>query len=705
MTHPIESFRAAMLAAGLTPPDDVVADGKLRRFSSNGKARDDSGWYVLHLDGIPAGSFGDWREGFSQSWCSKSTDTMTPAEREAHRQRVEAMRKAREADQHQRQQQAAQTAATRWQAATPATEHPYLTAKGVKSYGLKAEGEALLIPMRDTAGKLHSLQVIDPTGGKRFQYGGRIKGCYFAIGKPDGVLIVCEGYATGASIHQATGQAVAVAFNAGNLLDVAQALRSKYPKLRLILAADDDHMTAGNPGVTKATEAARAVGGLLAVPRFPQGRGDKDTDFNDLHKLAGLDAVKACMDAGTPVASGGKADASTGQTFPPLVEADTATEKPAHAVVLCNGADLTPEPVRWLWTHWLALGKMHILAGAPGQGKTTIALAFAATVTIGGRWPDGSRCEPGNVLVWSGEDDPADTLLPRLLAAGADKSRVWFVSGTRINGEVQPFDPARDMAALEAQATAIGGVRLLVVDPVVSAVTGDSHKNTEVRRSLQPIVDLASRLDAAVLGISHFSKGGQGGDPASRVVGSVAFTAVARVVLVAAKVKREDGDDKRILARAKSNIGPDDGGFEYHVEQSETLPGISASYVAWGQSVAGNARELLAEPDAQSSDDKSAVDAAQDFLREALSDGPTPTKTLQAECKDAGVSWASVRRASEAIGVVKRKGDGSVWYWSLPMLLNQLAQVAQRLNLEQVEQHGEQVANSAPESTEDAEVL
>ncbi|WP_155402821.1 AAA family ATPase, partial [Ralstonia solanacearum] len=93
-------------------------------------------------------------------------------------------------------------------------------------------------------------------------------------------------------------------------------------------------------------------------------------------------------------------------------------------VILVNGADLKPQPVRWLWRDWLALGKLHILAGAPGQGKTTIALAFAATVTSGGRWPDGSRCGPGNVLVWSGEDDPADTLLPRLLAAGGDRGRV-----------------------------------------------------------------------------------------------------------------------------------------------------------------------------------------------------------------------------------------------------------------------------------------
>ncbi len=372
----------------------------------------------------------------------------------------------------------------------------------------------------------------------------------------------------------------------------------------------------------------------------------------------------------------------------------------SDGVVLINGSELTPEPVRWLWPDWLALGKLHILAGAPGQGKTTIAIAMAATVTIGGRWPDGSRCAPGNVLIWSGEDDPADTLLPRLLAAGADRTRCYFVNGTRIDGEVQSFDPARDMAALEVQAIKVGGASLLVVDPVVSAVAGDSHKNTEVRRAMQPLVDLASRLDAAVLGISHFSKGGAGNDPASRVVGSIAFTAVARVVLVAAKVHSEDGQDRRILARGKSNIGPDDGGFEYHIEQLEALPGIQASRIMWGQAVAGTARELLAEPDGQDgeSKEKSAVDAATDFVRQVLADGLTPSKAVKEEAANAGVSWASVRRAADAMKVIKSKGIGGVWYWNLPKGFNQLAQDAQHSNVEQVEQHEQVDAENAPDA-------
>jgi putative DNA primase/helicase len=301
MSNPTEEFRAAILAAGLTAPDEIHGDGKLRRFASDGRRGDDSGWYVYFDDRIPAGAFGCWREGVWQQWCSKAPDTMTQAERDAHRQRVEAARQQREADDVLRQQHAAAAAARRWQDATPATDHPYLTAKAVQAHGTRIDGGALLIPMRDTAGTLHSVQVIEPDGSKRFHPGGRVKGCYFGIGKPDGVLIVCEGFATGATIHEATGHAVAVAFNAGNLENVAKSLHAKFPTLPLMLAADDDWRTEGNPGITKATAAARAVGGWLAIPKFPEGRGDKDTDFNDLHLLGGADAVKACMDAGTKV--------------------------------------------------------------------------------------------------------------------------------------------------------------------------------------------------------------------------------------------------------------------------------------------------------------------------------------------------------------------------------------------------------------------
>ncbi len=335
-------------------------------------------------------------------------------------------------------------------------------------------------------------------------------------------------------------------------------------------------------------------------------------------------------------------------------------------VVLARGSDLTPEPVEWLWTYWLALGKVQILAGSPGQGKTTIAVgALASIATTGGRWPDGSRCKPGNVIVWSGEDDPSDTLLPRFIAAGGDRSRIFFVQGTRDDGGLHPFDPARDMEQLVSAIRDAGGASLVIIDPVVSAVTGDSHKNTEVRRSLQPLVDAAAAGRFAVLGITHFSKGGQGTDPTQRVIGSVAFSAVARVVLVAAKVKGEDGEERRILARSKSNIGPDDGGFEYHLEQVEALPGIEASRISWGASVAGSARDLLT--DAPADEEHAPREGATDFLREVLKDGPTPAKLVKSEAAEAGHAWNTVRRAADDLMVIKKKGGMSEgWYWQLP---------------------------------------
>ena len=268
MSDPIEDFRMAIAAAGLEAPDNINPDGAIHRFSSNGKPTNKNGWYILHLDGIAAGSFGDWREGFTQNWCSKADTSMTEAERFAQRERVKAMQRQREKELVQRQQLAAADAHKRWTDATPCTQHDYLTRKGIQPHGAKIEGDKLLIPMRDTSGMVHSLQTIAPDGIKLFMSGGRVKGCYFGIGKPKGVLIVCEGFATGASIHECTGHAVAVALNAGNLEAVAVALRTKYPTLKIIIAADDDQLTPGNPGIAKAKAAVRATGAALAIPVF-----------------------------------------------------------------------------------------------------------------------------------------------------------------------------------------------------------------------------------------------------------------------------------------------------------------------------------------------------------------------------------------------------------------------------------------------------
>lgn len=336
-------------------------------------------------------------------------------------------------------------------------------------------------------------------------------------------------------------------------------------------------------------------------------------------------------------------------------------------VILLRGSDVKPEPVAWLWPGWLAAGKLHLIGGQPGTGKTTIAMALAATVTIGGMWPDGSRAARGSVAIWSGEDDAADTLAPRLLAAGADMDSVRLIAGIREKGQRCPFDPATDTALLADALADIPDLRLLVVDPIVSAVSGDSHKNAEVRRGLQPLVDLAQQHRCALLGVTHFTKGTAGREPVERITGSLAFGALARLVLVVAKQDTDsDTPARRVLLRAKSNIGPDGGGFVYELAQGPLSdnPAIVASSVLWGEAIEGSARDLLAKAEQCNND---ARDDAPGFLRELLSYGARPAKEIFSEANSAGFSKDAMHRAKRKVGAVANKQSMiGGWEWRLP---------------------------------------
>ena len=356
------------------------------------------------------------------------------------------------------------------------------------------------------------------------------------------------------------------------------------------------------------------------------------------------------------------------------VPGETKSKRPATSEVqLVQASQLKIVPIRWLWPGWLARGKFHVLAGAPGTGKTTIAMAVAATCSVSGRFPDGTQCRGGNTIVWTGEDAPADTLAPRLKASGADLRRVYFINGTTEHGELRSFDPSRDVPTLLTQAVEIGNIALLVIDPVVSAVSGDGHKAGDVRRGLQPLVDLAAALDCAAVGITHFSKGTAGRDPLERVTGSQAFGALARVVIVAAKDSADMGDDapaRRFIARAKSNIGLDGGGFDYRLEQSELAghPGLIASYVTWGEAIEGTARELLgaAEVNDLTDDDKTEREDAVMFLESLLSDGPVAVRTIKTDAMGAGHAWRTIERAKKKAGVIAQKaGLKEGWFWTL----------------------------------------
>jgi len=209
----------------------------------------------------------------------------------AQAERLEAERIKTEAE----RADAAAHAADMWSKASEAGSHPYLTRKQIKGIGARILGDLLLVPVKQSAKALVGLQTISPNGDKKFIFGTPKKGGYCVLGKPGPVIAICEGFATGVSIHMATGYCVVVAFDAGNLRNVAEKMRGLLPGATFILAADDDAWTDGNPGVTSATDSARAIGAMLAIPRWYGDRADGHTDFNDLHADEGLNAVAECF--------------------------------------------------------------------------------------------------------------------------------------------------------------------------------------------------------------------------------------------------------------------------------------------------------------------------------------------------------------------------------------------------------------------------
>lgn len=333
------------------------------------------------------------------------------------------------------------------------------------------------------------------------------------------------------------------------------------------------------------------------------------------------------------------------------------------------GSKIVPLPIKWLWEGWLPAGKLTILAGAAGTGKTTLALGLAAALTSQRDWPDNSHCvAPGNVLIWSSEDNVEDTLVPRLIAAGAEMARCHFIDGITLNNEKLSFDPAQDIHELNKAVAQIGGVALLIIDPIVSAVSGDMHRANDVRRALQAVVDFAELHNCAVIGITHFAKGGAGKTPADRVIGSQAFGALARMVLVAAK---EEGGTRRVLARAKSNIAPDDGGIAYSIDLTEIESGIESTRAVWMGPIEGTAREILGDVEHDDGAEEVASADLERLLIDLISEhgGSMPAKLVKAEVSDAGYSWTAANRAKAKIGIESAKELGNKtgkWHWFLP---------------------------------------
>lgn len=322
--------------------------------------------------------------------------------------------------------------------------------------------------------------------------------------------------------------------------------------------------------------------------------------------------------------------------------------------IVLRMADVEPEPVRWLWPGRLPRGRLALLAGMPGLGKSYFTTDAAARVSTGTAWPDGSPCELGSVLFVAAEDDPADTVRPRLDAHGADVERVHLLSGVRRRHHGKPVDAAftlEDLAPLERALADLRDVRLVVVDPIGSYLGrgANADKDTEVRSVLAPLAALATKTDAAVLIVAHTRKA-QAAHADDAVMGSRAFTGLARSVLHLLP----DPDDtanppRRLLLPGKNNLAAPPPGLAFTI-------GAEPARVRWSDApVTMTAADVLARGSGGS--DGGAFDDACEWLRDVLCGGPVPSAELRRLAKEDGLAWRTVERAKSAVGVQSGRID------------------------------------------------
>jgi putative DNA primase/helicase len=339
---------------------------------------------------------------------------------------------------------------------------------------------------------------------------------------------------------------------------------------------------------------------------------------------------------------------------------------------LVRGSDVQPKPVSWLWRYWLQRSAFNLIAGRIGSGKSTIALAFCATVTRGGSWPDA----PQNVLqwphgrgkeeavYWSGEDSIDETLVPRFMAMGGDLDHMHFIRGVTENGKKRPFDPSTDMSELTCKVEKLSNVGLIVLDPIAMVIKGDSHKNVETRIGLQPFNDLCMSTGAGGLGVHHLTKFTAGQDPLDRVSGSLAFGALPRAVLLAAQDLNAGEGARRALMRGKVSNGPSWGGLDYQLRVGllDGFPHIETQSVWWGDKIEGTAREILDTFEGKARPKRS----AEAFLVEMLKQGPRLATELYAEAEELGIKPRTLREAYNRLGgVAEQKGFQGQRTWKL----------------------------------------
>lgn len=322
-------------------------------------------------------------------------------------------------------------------------------------------------------------------------------------------------------------------------------------------------------------------------------------------------------------------------------------------------SDVVVEQVGWLWNRRIPLGKITVLDGDPGNGKSVLTTDIAARLSVGRTFPDGQPCEAAGVVIMNAEDGLADTIRPRLDAAGGDPSRVLSLATVPVGdeGDERHLTIPEDIPTIEEGIRVISA-KLVIIDPLMAFLSGrsDAHKDQDVRRALAPLARMAERTGAAVLLVRHLNKA-QGGNPLYRGGGSIGIIGAARAGLLVGEHPEEDG--LRVLAGNKSNLSPDPESLAYRIVTAAN----GAARIEYAGVTEARADALLRTPG--DPEQKSAMREAMEFLRGELKDGPVAANAIKERARNNGISDATLRRAKADLRIASRKeGDGG-WVWQL----------------------------------------
>lgn len=486
------AFREEAESNGLVFDDPVIGDGEIHRIAHKSDKRSEkSGWYVLHTDNIPAGEFGCWKEpNFQVTWSANIGRALTLMEQVAHQKRIKQLKDQREQTRIGVQTAAAERADDEVSNSMDASDdHPYLILKGIKAHGIKVNRAGnLLIPIVNVDGEIQSYQTIDANGEKRYLKGGKKDGGFHEIRGDRKRIFICEGYATGATVFEATGSSVFVAFDTSGLLPVAKAVRLLFPAARIYMAADNDHkteITSGvNPGITKARSAAKEIFAEVVYPEFTKEERQLEnppSDWNDLSRLRGLAYVEDQIGM-------------------------VVKNEPKLLFEFTRADQLVLKDISYVIEQYIEEDSLCQLFGDPGCGKSFVAIDMACCIATGTPW-HGHEVEQGSVFYVAGEGHNG---LARRLKAWEIGNSISLAGAPlyKSHRAAQLYDASEAAIVAESIRTLVNECgskpRAIIVDTVARNMGGDENSTQDMNAFINHLDHyLRQPYQCAVIVVHH----------------------------------------------------------------------------------------------------------------------------------------------------------------------------------------------------------